>query len=350
MELATTARAYPRTVHRATDRATLLATDHATPCILRAPSTELMPRDTSPARDPAFTLVLPVYNEERALSATIAHVRAVLDGAGRPYELLIVDDGSRDDTPRLLDALEGVRVIRHPENRGYGAALKTGILAATCSLVAVMDVDGTYPPEALPSLLDGCAVADMAVGARVRARAVEGRLRSFVKWCFRLYARWITNSPIPDLNSGIRAFHRPVVERFLDVLPDGFSFTTTITVGALVEGLVVRFEPVDYMPRIGVSKLRPVPDTFRIGRQLLRLGLRFAPLRTLVALGVPLATIAALTLRACSHEAVAAQTWRVGAGVLLSLVAVAGAAEWRARRRRSEDGLRFASHRRARPT
>ena len=219
-----------------------------------------------------FTVVLPVYNEARGVTQTVARLRAVLDEASLVYELVAVDDGSTDGSGAILDAMPGLRVLRHARNRGYGAALKTGIRAATHPLLLVLDADGTYPPEMAPALVAGCADADMVVGARIGAHVTATPLRSFVKAIFRWYAQRITATTIPDLNSGMRAFRREVADDVMDLLPDGFSFTTTITVGALLGGFVVRFEAIDYLPRIGRSKLRPVRDTWKIGRQLWRLG------------------------------------------------------------------------------
>jgi hypothetical protein len=236
----------------------------------------------------AFSVVLPALDEERGLLATLEGLRGVLESSGRVYEVVVVNDGSTDATPRLLAARSDITVIRHADNRGYGAALKAGIRAARHPLVVIMDADGTYPAAAIPALVDRCAAADMVVGARVGRNVHSTPARTVVKWCFRQFAQWITWTRIPDLNSGLRIFHRAVAERFMDVLPDGFSFTTTITVASILEGAVVCFETVDYMPRIGRSKVRPLPDTLRIARQLVRLGLRFAPFRTSLLIALPL--------------------------------------------------------------
>lgn len=273
-----------------------------------------------------FSVVLPAFDEERGLLTTLTALRAVLADSPRPHEIIVVDDGSRDGTPRVLAECRDVTIVRHPHNRGYGAALKTGIRTARHPLVVVMDADGTYAPEAIPRLVEGCASADMVVGARLGTRVHGERARGAVKWCFRQFAQWITGARIPDLNSGLRAFRRPVAERCMALLPDGFSFTTTITVASLAAGLRVRFEVVDYMPRIGRSKVRPVRDTWRIARQLLRLGVHLAPLRTAAVLGVPL-LLAGLAI-------LAAQRWQTGAlltaGLGLLLLAIGAAAERRA--------------------
>jgi glycosyltransferase involved in cell wall biosynthesis len=230
--------------------------------------------DTSGACAVGFTVVIPVLDEQHAILATIDALESALTNTAMPWELLVVDDGSRDATPGLLSARRGIRVVTHATNRGYGAALKSGIRAAKHPLVVVIDADATYPAADVPRLVELCAGVDMVVGARTGRNVQSTPLRSFVKWFFRQYAQWLTGARIPDLNSGLRVFRHELADRFADILPDGFSFTTTITVGSLLDGLRVRFEPIDYMTRIGHSKLHPVLDTMRIARQLVRLGIR----------------------------------------------------------------------------
>ena len=266
-----------------------LAAGPAAPASVGGPDRE---RGRRPARS-AFSVVLPAFDEEQGLRATLETLRGVLNRCDRTYEIIVVDDGSTDATPRILATCADVRVVRHGENRGYGAALKAGIRVARHPLVVVMDADGTYSPNVIPSLVDRCESADMVVGARVGPNVQPTPVRSVAKWCFRQFAQWITSTAIPDLNSGLRVFRRGITENFAALLPDGFSFTTTITVASLLEQRVVFFQPVDYLPRIGRSKIRPIRDTARIARQLLRLGVRLAPLRTSLAVALPLIAVGA---------------------------------------------------------
>jgi hypothetical protein len=144
----------------------------------------------------------------------------------------------------------------------------------------VIDADGTYPASAIPELLDARASSELIVGARTGNNTHDSWPRALVKETFRTFAESITGVSIPDLNSGLRVFRRDLAEQYFDLLPDRFSFTTTITVAAIADGFAVHFIAIEYLPRVGRSKLLPIRDTLRIGRQLLRLGIRFAPLRT----------------------------------------------------------------------
>jgi hypothetical protein len=171
------------------------------------------------------------------------------------------------------------------------------------------------------------------VGARTGRNAHDSWPRALVKETFRVFAQSITGASIPDLNSGLRAFRRELAERYFDLLPDGFSFTTTITVAAIADGLAVRFTAIEYLPRIGRSKVRPIPDTLRIGRQLLRLGIRFAPLRTAAWVAATCAVM--FVLSAAWHAATSGPTFAdvgylVAAGTVLALGAYG---EGRVRRR-----------------
>ena len=160
-----------------------------------------------------------------------------------------------------------------------GQALKTGIRNARHPLIVILDADGTYPVDKIPRLLELSVDADMVVGARVGANVQYSRLRRIPKWFLVRFAQWMTREPIPDLNSGLRVLRKSVVEKFLKILPDGFSFTTTITMAMLTNHHLVRFEPIDYHARVGRSKIRPIRDTLQFVQLILRTGMYFAPLR-----------------------------------------------------------------------
>lgn len=228
---------------------------------------------------PAFSLVLPVYNEEQSVAATLNHLQEILQSAGCNYEIVAVNDGSTDSTGQILRARSDIRVIEHNRNRGYGAALKTGIRHSKYPLITITDADGTYPNERIPELVMLAMQADMVVGARIGANVRYSRIRRIPKWFLVHFAQWVTTSRIPDLNSGMRVFHKSIVEKFLNILPDTFSFTTTITIAMLMNNYIVHYQPIDYYHRVGKSKIKPIRDTLRFIQIILRAGVYFAPLR-----------------------------------------------------------------------
>lgn len=243
-----------------------------------SPQTSQQNIDSEPICPP-FSLILPVYNEESGIIPTLDRIQESLKDSGCKYEIIAVNDGSSDSSSELLHTRNDIRVIEHRVNRGYGAALKTGIRHAKYSIIAITDADGTYPNERLPQLVALTKKADMVVGARIGENVQYSTLRKIPKWFLIRFAEWITNTRIPDLNSGLRVFSKSVVERFLTILPDTFSFTTTITVAMLANNYVVHYEPIDFHHRHGKSKIKPIRDTLRFVQLILRTGMYFAPLR-----------------------------------------------------------------------
>lgn len=254
------------------------------------PAHPISVRPPLPAGDgpPAgFTLVLPVYNEATGLGEFLDGLQRALQETDVPYEIIAVDDGSTDGSREILRGRTDLRLLEHPVNLGYGATLKTGIRHARHAWIAITDADGTYPHEHLAVLLQRMSRADMVVGARTGAEVEYSRLRSIPKWFLVRFAEWMARRRIPDLNSGLRVFHRDIAERFLKILPDGFSFTTTITLAMLTNGYLVEYEPINYRARTGRSKIQPIRDTLRMLRTILCTGMYFAPLRVFL----PIATL-----------------------------------------------------------
>ena len=236
---------------------------------------------------PQFTIIIPCYNEEGAILQTIHSLRSTLKKAG-PYELIIVNDGSIDKSYDILSSEAEkdpeLRIINHDINRGYGAALKTGIRRASSDLIVITDADGTYPNNRIGELVEFSQNADMVVGARTSENVTYPLTRKISKVFLRRYVSWLAGHDVPDMNSGLRVFRRTIAERFLNILPDGFSFTTTITLAMLRNNYEVKFVPIDYYPRIGKSKIRPIKDTLRFMELILRTGMYFAPLRVFLPL------------------------------------------------------------------
>lgn len=223
------------------------------------------------------SIIVPVYNEEGAIASTLAAIDSTMSATGRTFDVVVVDDGSRDGTANVL-AQTGARVVRHRANRGYGAALKTGIRATSHPLIAILDADGTYPIARLPELLAQADDADMVVGARTGGSVHVPALRRPVKWLLTRVANVLSGHRIPDLNSGMRVFRREVALRFFELYPDGFSFTSTITLASHINGYHVEYIPIDYYRRTGASSIRPVRDTLNFFLLIVRLVVTFRPL------------------------------------------------------------------------
>jgi glycosyltransferase involved in cell wall biosynthesis len=229
--------------------------------------------------NPAVSVVIPVYNEEKSITATVNHLHQILQSSNYQYEIIVVNDGSTDSTTQVLASINDIYLVEHNRNRGYGAALKTGIRLAQYPSIVITDADGTYPNERIPELLLLANRSDMVVGARIGQNVTYSRLRQIPKWFLVRFAQWVTKTKIPDLNSGLRVFHRDLILKFLPILPNTFSFTTTITIAMLTNNYLVHYEPIDYYHRVGNSKIKPIRDTLGFVQLILRMGVYFAPLR-----------------------------------------------------------------------
>lgn len=234
-----------------------------------------------------ISVVIPAYNEEKAIEMTLAGLDDILKPLGIQYEIVVVDDGSIDRTAEIA-AAKGVKLIRHNVNKGYGASLKSGIRAASYDYILMIDADGTYPLDQIPLLIKEAGNYDMVVGARTGRDVKISSARRPAKFILNKLAEYLSETKIPDLNSGLRIFKKDVVLRFFYILPSGFSFTTTITLALLVNDYSVSFVPINYYKRIGKSKIRPVKDTFNFMLLIIRTVLYFNPLKIFIPVSLSL--------------------------------------------------------------
>jgi glycosyltransferase involved in cell wall biosynthesis len=226
-----------------------------------------------------FDIVIPVYNEGIAVvRSTIAALEATF--RGNQPTIIIVDDGS--DKSFGLDSLANDRritFVQHSTNRGYGAALKTGILSGTGEIIGIIDADGTYPVAEFPTLLQQMENQDMVIGVRTGKVREIPWLRRFPKRMLNILASYMSGSKISDLNSGMRIFRRDLAYYLWNFFPTGFSFTSTITMGAIMGGFRIKEQSINYYKREGQSSIHPIKDTVRFFRLICRLGLIFYPMK-----------------------------------------------------------------------
>jgi glycosyltransferase involved in cell wall biosynthesis len=258
-----------------------------------------------------------VYNERGHLLAEIDRIRHALEGSSYSYEIIVVDDGSTDGSGDRLRALDGIRLISFPRNRGSGSARKAGSFAARGRVVVWTDADMTYPNDRIPELVKELEGHDQVVGARTSEQGTAKALRVPAKWAIRMLAQYLAGVKIPDLNSGLRAFRRSVAVQYLHLLPAGFSCVTTITMAFLANGYSVRYVPIEYRPRAGESKFHWWKDTRRYLLQVVRLVLSYNPLKVFLPLGL---TLLAVGMAKLGFDLVD-KDWRVGSNTSLLLFA-----------------------------
>jgi len=287
------------------------------------------PRSRERRRTAGVSVVIPAYNEQPAVAEVVRDVQTILDGQGRPFEVIVVDDGSDDDTARCAQEA-GAAVLQNPSNKGYGFSLLRGIEHARYDLVAILDADGSYPPQALPSLLEEAERYDMVVARRLGDYYTGGFLKRFSRTMFRLLAEFTAGARIPDINSGMRVFRRSFVLRHKSAISTGYSFTTTVTLIALLEGLHLKYVDVPYGPRKGRSKVRWVRDTLRSLQIVTEVILLYNPLKfyLLLALmcGAAWLTLPLVWIAAGEGVGWFATALAVGFSTAATLLGVGGAA------------------------
>lgn len=243
---------------------------------------------TSP---PDVSVVLPVHNERDHVAAEVDRIQRALDSSPHSYEIVAVDDASTDGSAAVLQGLPGIRLIELPRAGGSGSARKIGTRAARGRVIVWTDADMTYPNDRIPWLVRELEGFDQVVGARDAEHGPAKRLRTVTKWAARRLASYLTETEIPDLNSGMRAFRREVGMQYIHLLPKGFSCVTTLTMTFLANGYSVNYVPIAYAPRAGRSKFHWWHDTRRYLLQILRIVLMYNPIKVFMPIGLALVAI-----------------------------------------------------------
>jgi len=226
-----------------------------------------------------LTVIIPVYNEEGAVEDTLRLLKPYAEK--NDWRIIVVNDGATDKTGEILARIPGIKIITHPENKGYGHALKTGILNAETPLIAFYDADGQHNPYDLERLMENFCEYDMLVGERGKD-SHRDRLRKPGKWVLSKVANFLTKRKIPDLNSGLRVIKREIILHLLHIMPDGFSFSTTSTVAFMNLGLNVGYHPITVSKRVGKSSVKPLKHGSNALLSIIRLILLFKPLRVFI--------------------------------------------------------------------
>ena len=242
------------------------------------------------------SIILPVYNEAEHLVQEVSRVRVAMDASPYSYEIIVINDGSSDDSAEVASRIEGIRFINFLQNRGSGSARKAGTQAARGRVTVWTDVDMTYPNDTIPQLVKELDGYDQVVGARTTEEGTVKALRVPAKWFIRKLASFLAGTKIPDLNSGFRAFRTDVARQYINQLPVGFSCVTTITMTFLAHGYSVKYVPIEYAKRAGESKFHWYKDTRRYATQVVRMILSYNPLRIFMPVGLGLVAIGVVKL------------------------------------------------------
>lgn len=225
-----------------------------------------------------FSIIIPVYNEEEAIAGVLSDLTDTMNPLGIIYEIIAVNDCSTDRSADILKDFPSVKTISHILNKGYGASLKTGIKNSLHDWIMIIDGDGTYPVDVLPSMLKEAESYDMIIGARNKNSESIPSERRFAKKFLNRFAGYLTGKHIPDLNSGMRIFKKDIVLKYWELFPDRFSFSTTLTIISLSHGYETKFFPIAYYKRKGKSSIRPT-DFFNFLKLVTKLSLFFRPIK-----------------------------------------------------------------------
>lgn len=229
-------------------------------------------------QNPNLSVIIPAYNEEKTIKETVEDLKKELNNLDLEYEIIVANDASTDKTKEILEKIQGIKLINHPYNKGYGASLKIGIKNAKFDNLLFFDADGQHPSKEIPNLLKYINDFDMVAGARIK----KGYKGPYIRWpgkkLLNIIANYLSEKKIPDLNCGFRLIKKKEILRFFHILPSGFSFSATTTLAFIKENLNVKFVPMEMNKRAGKSTVKP-RDAYKMFLLILRVILLFSPLK-----------------------------------------------------------------------
>jgi len=238
-----------------------------------------------------LTIIIPAYNEEKGISDTLKELVPVAGESN--WRIIVINDGSVDATADIVNGFSSVCLISHPYNRGYGAALKTGIRAAASEYIAFYDADGQHEPMDLLRLYENRGSYDMVIGKRGKDSHHDW-IRKPGKWVLSRVANFLTGAKIPDLNSGLRVIRTSTIINLLHLFPDGFSFSTTSTIAFMNLGLFVGYLPIVVRKRVGTSTVKQFKHGSNTIMLILRLIVLFNPLKIFLPMSIGIFTLGSI--------------------------------------------------------
>jgi len=245
-----------------------------------------------------FSIVIPIYNEVETIEKTISDiVNALEPGFSGKYEIILVNDCSTDKCEDILEKIhksnDPTIVLHHPINKGYGAALKTGIRHSKYDWVIIIDGDGTYPAHSIPEFIKNSSDYDLITGYRkINGKGIPVE-RRFAKNFLNKFASYLVSSKIPDINCGLRMFRKDIIEKYWNLFPERFSFTSTLTMICLSHGYPTKFIPIEYYKRKGKSSIKAV-DFINFLKLVTKLSLFFKPIKVFLPISIAIFSVAIL--------------------------------------------------------
>lgn len=232
-----------------------------------------------------YSVIIPVYNEEKVVVKTILECHKEMMSIGKPYEIIAVNDASTDKTGDIIKHVKKITIINNPYNLGYGASIKKGLRKAKGDWIIITDADGTYPIDHIHNLVKHIGDFDMVVGNRQHNKDHLGRKPA--KWILKKMASFLAGRNIPDLNSGLRIFRKDIAMEFYHLFPSGFSLTSTITLACFANDYTVKYIDIPYYKRTGNSSIRPA-HFFEFISLILKIFIYFKPIKMLSPLAFSL--------------------------------------------------------------